>query len=70
MQKITILQNFTYWHGGCNKSEYVQGQEVESPDPEMVSVAIAQGWATGGEAPKEKAERPATKARKAAPENK
>ena len=68
--KIIILQDFTYWHGGCNKATYVKGQELETEDAEMVSVAVEQGWAAADGAPKEKAERPATKARKAAPENK
>lgn len=67
--KLHITKNFTYWHSGCNRADYVAGQEVEASDYEMIAVAIAEGWATDGE-PVEKATRPTTKARKAAPENK
>ena len=68
--KITIKQDFTYWHGGCNPVAYAAGAEVEASDQEMIDVAIAQGWAVSG-VPIEKAVKaPANKARKAAPENK
>ena len=68
--KLTITKDFTYWHKGCNRADYVAGQEVETDDQEMIDVALAEGWATDG-APKEKASKPAsTKAHKAAPENK
>ena len=68
--KLTIKQDFTYWHGGCRRADYVTGQEVDADDQEMIAVALAEGWATDG-APKEKASKPAsTKAHKAAPENK
>ena len=65
--KLTIKQDFTYWHGGCRRVDYVAGQEVDADDQEMIAVALAEGWATE----KEKATKPAsTKAHKAAPENK
>ena len=68
--KLTITEDFTYWHGGCRRVDYVAGQEVETDDQEMIAVAVAEGLATDG-APKEKASKPAsTKAHKAAPENK
>ena len=68
--KLTIKQDFTYWHGGCNRADYSAGQEIEADDSEMVAVALAEGWATDG-APKEKASKPpSNKAHKAAPENK
>ena len=68
--KLTIKTDFTYWHGGCRRVDYVAGQEVETDDQEMIAVAVAEGWATDG-APKEKASKPASsKAHKAAPENK
>ena len=68
--KLTITQDFTYWHKGCNRADYLAGQEVETDDQEMIAVAVAEGWATDG-APKEKASKPASnKAHKAAPENK
>ena len=68
--KLTIIKDFTYWHKGCNRADYVAGQEVDADDQEMIAVAVAEGWATDG-APKEKASKPASsKAQKAAPENK
>ena len=68
--KLTITEDFTYWHKGCNRADYVAGQEVETDDQEMIDVAVAEGWATDG-APKEKASKTASnKAHKAAPENK
>lgn len=68
--KLTITKDFTYWHKGCNRADYVAGQEVDADDQEMIAVALAEGWATDGAA-KEKATKPAsTKAHKAAPENK
>lgn len=71
--KLTIKQNFTYWHGGCNRADYMAGQEVDADDQEMVAVALGEGWATDAVPAEkaEKAEKPASnKARKAAPENK
>ena len=68
--KLTIIKDFTYWHGGCRRADYAAGQEVDANDQEMIDVALAEGWATDG-APKEKASKPASnKAQKAAPENK
>ena len=67
--KLTIKTDFPYWHGGCNRADYLAGQEVDASDQEMIAVALAEGWATDG-APAEKATKPTTKARKAAPENK
>lgn len=68
--KLTITKDFTYWHKGCNRADYVAGQEVDANDQEMIAVALAEGWATDG-APKEKASKPASnKAHKVAPENK
>jgi hypothetical protein len=68
--KLTIIKDFTYWHGGCRRADYAAGQEVDANDQEMIAVAMAEGWATDGAA-KEKATKPAsTKAHKAAPENK
>ena len=68
--KLTITQDFTYWHKGCNRADYLAGQEVDADDKEMIAVALAEGWATDG-APKEKAAKPpSNKAHKAAPENK
>ena len=68
--KLTITKDFTYWHGGCRRADYVTGQEVDADDQEMIAVALAEGWATDG-APKEKAAKPVSnKAQKAAPENK
>ncbi len=68
--KLTIKQDFTYWHGGCRRVDYVAGQEVDANDQEMIDVALAEGWATDG-VRKGKASKPAsTKAPKAAPENK
>ena len=68
--KLTIIKDFTYWHGGSRRADYAAGQEVDANDQEMIDVALAEGWATDG-APKEKASKPASnKAHKAAPENK
>lgn len=68
--KLTIKQDFTYWHGGCRRVDYVAGQEVDADDQEMIAVALSEGWVTDG-APKEKASKPTSnKAHKAAPENK
>ena len=68
--KLAITQDFTYWHKGCNRADYLAGQEVDADDKEMIAVALAEGWATDG-APKEKASKPPNnKAHKAAPENK
>lgn len=43
--KLTITQDFTYWHNGCNRADYVAGQEVDADDQEMIAVALAEGWA-------------------------
>ena len=68
--KLTIIKDYTYWHGGCRRADYVAEQEVYADDQEMIAVALAEGWATDG-VRKEKASKPAsTKAHKAAPENK
>ena len=68
--KLTIIKDYTYWHGGCRRADYMAGQEVDADDQEMIAVAVAEGWATAG-APKEKASKPpSNKAHKAAPENK
>lgn len=62
--KLKIVQDFLYFHGGCNRVDYAAGQDVETDDAEMVDVAVANGWA-------KKADKPAeNKAHKAAPENK
>lgn len=66
--KLHVYQDFTYWHGGCNRADYKAGDEVEADDEEMIAVATAEGWA-GEEIAK--ADKPASnKAHKAAPENK
>lgn len=66
--RLAISKDFTYFHGGCNPVGYQAGTEVEADDPEMIGVALAEGWAVS---PTQKAEKaPANKARKAAPENK
>ena len=66
--KLTITQDFTYWHNGCNRADYVAGETVDATDDEMIEVATREGWA---QVPTEKATKPpANKARKAAPENK
>lgn len=65
--QIEILKSFAYAYGGTNVVHYVAGESVDVP-AECAELAIAEGWAT---APGEKAAKPAaTKARKAAPENK
>ena len=39
--KLTITKDFTYWHKGCNRADYVAGQEVDADDQEMIAVALA-----------------------------
>ena len=68
LMQITILKDFAYFHGGCNRADYVAGETVDATDDEMIEVATREGWA---QVPTEKATKPpANKARKAAPENK
>ncbi|MBR7747454.1 hypothetical protein [Undibacterium baiyunense] len=54
--KIIILQDFTYWHNGCNRVDYVAGDEIDTEDSEMVSVAVGEGWAKADDAQQKSAE--------------
>ena len=63
--QLTIKKTFLWAHQGVTVKEYAEGSEVETDDADMVSVAVAEGWATA-----EGDDKPAKKARKAAPENK
>ena len=66
--RITITQDFSYWHGGHARADYTAGQELDATDAEMAEVALREGWA---QVAGEKASKPpSNKARKAAPENK
>ncbi len=57
--KIKILQGFTYWHGGCNRVDYVAGDEIDTDDSEMVEVATNEGWAKADDAQQKSAEQAA-----------
>ena len=63
--QITIKKTFLWAHQGIHVKEYAEGSEVETDDADMVEVALSEGWATT-----EGDDKPAKKARKAAPENK
>ena len=62
--QIKVIKTFLWAHQGIHVKEYAEGSEVETDDADMVEIAIAEGWATEAD------DRPAKKARKAAPENK
>jgi hypothetical protein len=65
--QIEVIKNFAYAYGGTDVVHYTAGETFDVPD-ECGELAIAEGWAS---APSVKAAKPAaTKARKAAPENK
>jgi|NOAtaT_6_FD_contig_101_403433_length_3660_multi_3_in_0_out_0_3 hypothetical protein len=65
--QIEVIKNFAYAYGGTDVVHYTAGETFDVPD-ECGELAIAEGWAS---APGVKAVKPAaTKARKAAPENK
>ena len=57
--KIIILQDFTYWHSGCNRVDYVAGGEIDTEDSEMVNVALSEGWAKADDAQQKSAEQAA-----------
>ena len=63
--QIKVIKTFLWAHQGIHVKEYAEGSEVETDDADMVAVAVAEGWATT-----EGDDKPAKKARKAAPENK
>lgn len=46
MEKYLILVSFPGALQGCYVVEYVAGQTVEIPDPDLVAVALAEGWIT------------------------
>lgn len=64
--RIAIKKTFDWAHRGVEIKTYTEGQEVDADDAEMVSVALAEGWAVAADGD----DKPARKSRKAAPENK
>lgn len=45
MARLKALTDFTYFHQGYNRADYVAEQEFDVDDAEMVGVAVAEGWA-------------------------
>jgi hypothetical protein len=66
--QIQVTKAFAYAYGGTNVVQYAEGETVDVL-PECGELAVAEGWAVPADAEKA-APKPATKARKAAPENK
>lgn len=64
--KLIAKQAFSWAHRGCEIEHFAKGQEIDTEDQDLIAVSIREGWTEG-----EKAAKPvATKAAKAAPENK
>lgn len=61
--KLKILADFAFAHHGYERREYRAGDVVDAGDPELVEVAVREGWARA-------ADSPGPKAKKGAPENK
>ena len=61
--KLKIVEDFAFAHRGYDRREYRAGEVVDATDPELVEVAVREGWARSADAPE-------PKAKKGAPENK
>ena len=52
---LVIAQGFKFAHRGVEVREYVEGESVETDDPELVKISTENGWASqAGEKPKGK----------------
>jgi hypothetical protein len=60
---FTIEQDFSWAHNHVDVKTYTKGDTLETDDQDLIDVATVEGWIRP-------AEEKATKARKAAPENK
>lgn len=63
MKQIRILADFAFAHRGYARREYRAGEIVDADDPDLIEVAVREGWARAADAPE-------PKAKKGAPENK
>lgn len=63
--KLRIVFDFAFAHHGYDVKQYTAGDVIDAEDPELVEIAVREGWASDADAPE-----PQTKAKKGAPENK
>lgn len=73
MKKIEILSDFAFAHHGYERREYRTGEVVETDDPDLLEIAVREGWARPTDTPAEETaadDVPSAKAKKSAPENK
>lgn len=57
MVKLKIVKDFPFAHDGIRVEQYLAGTQIDTEDPELVKVAVAEGWAkkVKGDAPENKA---------------
>ena len=41
---LTVKKDFTYFHKGYDRHDYVTGDVIDIDDEEMIEVAISQQW--------------------------
>ena len=46
---LTVKKDFTYFHKGYDRRDYVTGDVIDTDDEEMAEVAISQKWAAAEE---------------------
>ena len=49
---LTVKKDFTYYHKGYNRRDYVVGDVIDIDDEEMIEVAISQQWIEPEDKPK------------------
>lgn len=64
MPKLIALRDFSYFHRGYQRVDYVAGSEIETDDQEMIEVAIDQRWAYRADQPEAANSGPAKRGRK------
>ena len=46
---LTVKKDFTYFHKGYDRRDYVTGDVIDTDDEEMTEVATSQRWAAAEE---------------------
>lgn len=62
MMELIATQAFSWAHRGVEVEQFVEGQSIETDDADLISVALAEGWA---KEPSAKAKNGATKNKEA-----
>lgn len=45
MMELIATQAFSWAHRGVEVEQFVEGQSIETDDADLISVALAEGWA-------------------------